>query len=652
MAKPSARIHFLQGVLAILGVGVLVRSVVLQVVQYPQWHVRAEQRRVTRSIMPRRGTIYDRNGVILASTEPQYRLRITVRELRDTATLVRQLPELLNISPQRVRAEFARDYPFFAGPFTAEEIDPIRNLRGVHLDVVYRRVYPQDSTAVALIGTLDASGTSGVGGIEKSYDSLLSGTPGEERAWRSAAGRVLESPGNVVREPVAGASVYLTIDRDLQNIAETELLATIGKYSADGGDFVIYEVETGEILANASFRRDSLTGRMQRTASAIVEGYDPGSTAKLFTAAAILKTGSDTTPVSGECGAWGQVVSQNYTRHIFDVHRTCEMLGLGDAIKFSSNIAMSKFSLRLNGDEQFMTLRDFGFGTPLGLNFPKETGGLLKRPADWDNPLLAKPSMAQGYYFRVSTTHLAAAYAAIGNHGILLAPALVREIRDSRDSVRYRHRPQVIRRAIPDSVARHLMQYLGEVTETGGTGLKAQLDDSSVVGKTGTAVLNFSKKGEPREYRASFAGLQPADHPRISFTAMIYRPQGQKYGGTVAAPIIRTALQQAIALLASPIDRKEPAQSVVRAARPMAELPVEAPEHSLHLPLAPATMADAGLVAVPELGGRTLRDAAFALHQLGFTVKLVGRGRVRGTVPVAGDSMPRGSMVTLRADSL
>lgn len=651
MAKPAARILLLQGLLAVAGVVVVGRSAMVQLVQHSQWKARADQRRVVRPIPARRGTIYDRNGVVLASTEERFRLSITVGDLRDTAGLVARLPRLLNISPERVRKAFETDYAWFQGPFTADQIDSIRNLRGVHPVVVYRRVYPQDSVGLAIVGTLNDDGTAGASGLEASLDTLLRGSPGVERAWRDANGKVLESPGTVVRDPVAGNAVYLTIDRDLQAIAESELLRTVQQYRAHGGDFVIYEVGTGEILAAASFSLDTVTGRLRRSATAITGQYEPGSTSKLFTAAAILKSGSDTTPVSGEGGVWRQHVSDRFIRTITDVHKVSGMLGLGDAIKFSSNIAMSKFSLKLKPEDQFETLRDFGFGAPLALNFPSEASGELFRPAVWDNPMLARPSIATGYYFHVSTAHLAVAYGAIANHGVLLAPTLVREVRTAGNGVLFRHQPLELRRAIPDSVARHLLEYLARVTDSGGTGLEAQLDDGGVAGKTGTAVVNCRRQCGARQYRSSFAGVYPGDNPQIAFTVMVDRPQGVYYGGRVAAPIIRSSLQSALALLASPIDRKRPAV-VPQPAAIQVVATETARDHPVPFPLAAPPPADTAMVPVPDLAGSSIRDATFALHQRGFEVKLVGRGKVRATIPAAGDSLPRGASVTIRADSL
>lgn len=652
MAKPAARILFLQGLLALAGAVILGRSVMIQVVEHSRWKARADQRKVTRPIPARRGTIYDRNGVVLANSEEQFRLSITRRELRDADSVRKILPQLLNVSPKKVQQEFAGQYPYFFGPYTAEQIEPIRNLRGVHPAVIYRRVYPQDSTGVAIIGTLNENGTTGIGGLEASLDTLLRGAPGEERAWRDATGRVLASPGTVVHEPQAGHSIYLSIDRELQGIAEAELLRVVQQRQAHGGDFVIYDVATGELLAAASFRLDTTVGKMRRSASAIVEEYEPGSTSKLFTAAAILRSGSDTTPVSGEGGVWHMQISRNYVRTIADVHHVSGMLGLGDAVRFSSNIAMSKFSLNLKPDDQFETLRDFGFGTGMALDFPGEASGTLIRPAKWDNPMLARPSIAQGYYFMVTTTHLAAAYAAIGNHGVLLAPTLLKEIRTSSNSLVWQHQPSEIRRAIPDSVARHLLEYLQLASDTGGTGLEAQLDDYSVIGKTGTAVLNSSRKGAAREYRSSYAGLYPIGHPQIAFTVMIDRPKGGAYfGGKVAAPVVRTVLQHALALLSSPLDRKRP--SVVSApSRAPLEAVAQLPIHAVAFPATAGVGPDSGNAAVPELTGITVRNATFALHQLGFKVKLLGRGRVRSTIPAVGDSLPHGAIVTIRADTL
>lgn len=651
MAKPAARIVLLQGLLAAAGVVILARSVVLQVVQHAQWRDRAALRIVHRAIPARRGTIYDRNGKVLATTEQRFRVSVTIRELLDTAWLEQQLPRLLGVSPERVHQAFAAPYAFFGGPYSAEMIAPIRNTRGVHLSSVFRRVYPQDSTGANLIGSLDAGGTAGVEGMESALDTLLRGTPGEENAIRDGTGHLLDAPGAIVREPVPGKSVYLTIDQELQGIAEAELLKTIKEHQAKGGDFVIYEVKTGEILAAASFTADSLTGRLRRSSQAFVRPYEPGSTSKLFTAAAILAHGSDTTPVSGENGVWHQQVSRNYVRTFTDEHKVSGLLGLGEAIKYSSNIAMSKFSLNLKPDDQYETLRDFGFGSPL-LVFPGEDGGTLRRPVKWDNVMLARPSIATGYFFTVTTAHLAAGYGAIGNHGWLMAPTLVREIRSGEDQLLWRHQPTRLRQAVPDSVARHLMEYLALVTEAGGTGTAAQLDDKRVAGKTGTARVHTRASRMADEYRASFVGLYPVEAPQVAMAVMIDRPAGKMYfGGQVAAPIIRHSLQSALALLSSPIDGKRPA--LVRAALREPSAPVvDLESHPVGFPLEAQAARDTGYVAVPELSGSSIRDAIFAVHQLGLEARLVGRGRVRSTSPAAGDTLPRGAAVIIRADTL
>jgi len=253
-----------------------------------------------------------------------------------------------------------------------------------------------------------------------------------------------------VREPVAGRDVLLTIDTELQEIAERGLADALDEMRAEGGDVVFLDPATGELLALASRHAGGVSA-----ASTITDPFEPGSTAKLFTAAALLayKRVDSTAVVSGENGEWLMPVNEHgRTRRITDTHKTAGSLTLAQAIQVSSNIAMSKFAQRLAPEEQYGVLRDFGFGSPTGVEFPSESRGRLARPDQWQ-PMYTRASVAMGYEFGVTPVQLAAAYGAIANDGVLLAPTLVREIRGPTGASLYRHEPEPVRQATSPEIA-------------------------------------------------------------------------------------------------------------------------------------------------------------------------------------------------------
>ncbi|HET6837198.1 MAG TPA: penicillin-binding transpeptidase domain-containing protein, partial [Gemmatimonadales bacterium] len=379
----------------------------------------------------------------------------------------------------------------------------------------------------------------------------------------------------------------------------------------------------------------------------------PGSTAKLFTAAALLVHGrvSSRDAVFAEGGQWRMpITSSGRTRVITDVHKTTGNLTLSRTIQVSSNVAMAKFSSRLSPEEQYEMLRDFGFGTPTGAEFPSESRGRLARPDRWQ-PMYTRASMAMGYEFGVTPVQLAAAYGAIANDGLLLTPTLVREIRDPAGQVLYRHQPEPVRRVVPPAIASQLRDFMKEAVGEGGTGGNAQLANYSLLGKTGTAVRFEGGKYVDGEYTASFAALFPADNPQLVVVVKIDNPTGKYYGGLTAAPVTRTMLQQALASRRIGIDRSRLTtrhEAPARAVRPTDSL--AAPSRVvLSWPYQPPR-ASRSSSTIPSTIGRPVREAVHALHRRGFRVTLRGLGEVSRTMPPAGETAVAGTRVTVWAE--
>lgn len=653
MAKPTARLAFLQVVLGLGAVTVAVRAFQVQVREHDMWTRRAEARDVKERVLPaRRGSILDRDGTALAATYEAYHVQVSLNELRDTAEARRRIAAALDIPPAELARQFRRDHPYFDGPFDAAQVHDIRSLRGVHLEPLTGREHPMGSLALPLLGRTDRETDRGLEGLEAAFDTLLTGTPGSERALRDNRGRLVPIPDGIVTRPVPGHDLMLTIDHELQGIVEGALQRAVVDEQAEGGDVVFVDVRRGEILALASLYTPAGSGTPVWGSGALVEPNEPGSTAKLFTAAALLRDQVRLTPVAGEDGTWTMEVAPGRTRTIRDTHREKGTLTLGRAIQVSSNIAMSKFSLLLDGDDQFRTLRDFGFGTQPGTGFPGEASGYLPLPASSANMMYTRPSWAMGYEFSASALQLAMGYAAIANGGWLLRPTLLREVRDvPTGRVVWRHAADTVRRAIDEQTARRLLGFLQMATDSGGTGEGAQLQRWRVLGKTGTAKLRDANGNYTTEYRGSFAGIFPGNDPRYVVYVAINRPGGANYyGGLVAAPVVRTILLQALALPDSPLELGDTSRTIPRRPRRAEPEAVGGPVRRVAFPLEADTVQAPRRVGVPDVRGWSLREGLHQLQRRGLEIELTGRGRsIVRLDPAPGDSVAPGSTITVYA---
>jgi cell division protein FtsI (penicillin-binding protein 3) len=648
MAKPTTRIAVVQLGFALAVLAILARAAQLQLFQGRRWAEQAARQRTERAVLPaKRGGLFDRTGVPLALSQEFYHVGVAPNELANARAAGRQLIRCLGVTPATVWRDLraGKRWIYYHGPYTATQVQPLRQLDGIHLSRDFQRFYPSQGLARPIIGGLSPDRPGGAAGLELSLDSILTGQPGEAVLLKDRAGRRYDSPARVIREPVAGADVMLTLDAELQEIAERGLDDAISEMRADGGDVVFLDSRNGELLALAS-RQQARSVR----ASVFTDPFEPGSTAKLFTAAALLtlRRVDEDDAVFAEGGTWRMpITSSGKTREITDAHRTTGNLTLAQTIQVSSNIGMAKFSSRLSPEEQYEMLRDFGFGTPTGAEFPSESRGRLERPDKWE-PMYTRASVAMGYEFGVTPVQLAAAYGAIANDGVLLTPTLVREIRTAAGVVIYRHRPEPVRRVVSSAVAARLREFLRGAAGEGGTGEEAQLINYTVLGKTGTAVRFENGRYVQGTYTASFAALFPADDPQLVVVVKIDNPHGKYYGGLTAAPVTRTMLQQGLA------SRRLAITHTSLTERPQRGTPESLPAPAQGTPsrvvLAwPYQSSDTvrRRRAVPSVDGRPVRQATLALHRSGFRVSLRGLGTVSRTAPAAGDSATVGTTVVV-----
>jgi cell division protein FtsI (penicillin-binding protein 3) len=644
----------LSGVLVVSAI-VIARALQLEVLEARQWRARAADQHVEVMELPApRGIIYDRNGVPLAASRERYSLAIAPREVRDAKQLSRKLLELTDLSPRLVRAAVDKRKRWVVLPGRYDE--PVRGAlagtSGVHFQAVLQRFYPHGGLASQLIGSVNLENRA-LGGIELEYDSLLSGKTGSATVRRDSRGRPI--PGLMLRtvEPIPGHDVYVTLDHALQQIADDALRDALEKTNAAGGEVLLTDPATGEILAAASYKNRQAA----RNWSGVTVPYEPGSTLKPFTVAAALEEGAATLGDSlyGEQGSW-----TIHGRTIRDVHAMGWMT-VADALRESSNIGIAKTATRLAQDAHYHHLRAFGFGSPTGVPYPSESGGRLRRPAAWSKQ--SQASLAIGYEISVTPLQMALAYGAIANGGMLVEPRLLREVRARDGRVVRAFETRAVRRAISERVAKQLRQVLIDVVE-GGTGQQASLGTLKVAGKTGTARIAEHGRYRPGAYIATFAGFFPADDPQLVFVVKLEEPKGDYYGGLTAAPVTRATLEAALAA------RRDPVAGSI-AARPSPEVtadlpaatklaarvggPREAPPTGPFIfvlgdgppkRIAPASPERA---VVPEIRGLTLRDAVRRLHLAGFRVQIEGAGSALRSVPGAGAALKNGALVRVLA---
>ncbi len=643
----ARRLRALQGAFLLLALAYGGRLVQLQVLDAERWRAAARAQNAAPVEIPaKRGAIYDRSGRALALDGQEWRAYVAPAEMKDPARAVTTIGRILGLADREEARLAAATRGWVAVPRRLSNAERERLMgavrRGLHFEPLASRVYPEGRRARPLIGGLGPDGH-GASGLELQLDSLLRGTPGASLTRRDALGATYWLPGAPLSAPRPGHDVFLTIDAELQAIAENALERALAETGASGGDVLLLDPRTGELLAAASRRGEGL-----RKVPAFTDPFEPGSTIKPFLLAALLAEGAarlDET-VDAEGGSW-----RDGRRLIRDVH-PADTLTVAEVVRFSSNVGAVKLARRLSAGAHYRYLRDFGFGVPTGIAHPAESGGLLRRPDEWSG--LSQASLAMGYEVSVTSLQLAAAFGALANGGVLMRPYLVREARDAEGRTVFRREPRPIRRVVDESVARAVTEVLASVVAE-GTATRAALASLPVAGKTGTARLLGDGRYEMGRYAASFVGYMPADDPHLVILTKLEEPQGAFYGGVTAAPIGRATLEAALATRGLRVGQRVAARGAAPAGwGPAAPTPDGGP-FIFTLGAAPEAWPgglgdaeEAAPVRLPNLRGLPVRAAVARLHELGLRVELEAAGEVRAQSPGPGIPASPGATVRLR----
>lgn len=664
--KLPSRTGVVHAALLLFALALVARAAQVQLVEHDKWAARAERQHFVSSSRPAtRGAILDAAGNVLVETRELRRIAIAPRELRDRRAAARILRDAGVPASWVSRAtDTTRKWVQIPGAFAPDDIAALLPMRGVHTTIVLDRVYSNFAGIRKLVGRTSPAGVA-LDGLELAMDTLLRGDSSTLRLARDRSGRAIPNPAGM---SATGATVVLTLSRDLQDIAERALAQAVDSLEASGGDIVVLNPHTGEVLALASNRVDP--SALANTA--ITEPFEPGSTLKPFLAAALLERGLATPEevietYNGQMEIEGRVIR--------DIKKAPSM-SLAEVIRYSSNVGIVRFAERLAPRDKYELLRDLGFGAPTGIALPAEATGTLREPRRWSRTSAA--ALAMGYEIAVTPLQLATAYAALANGGELLEPQIVREVRQG-DSVLFTRKRRVLRRVYSPATVATMQSMLVAVVDS-GTAMKSDLANFLVGGKSGTARRTAGGQGYvPGSYTASFVGLFPGDKPQYVVVVKLDNPKRAIYGGETAAPVSRVVLQAALAARDAALDRgalvsarlpfvrpEEPkAVAAVAAvatagdsARPAAApkprpRPAPAAEEPVRrvlvrLPHAPARndQPENAARVVPDVSGLTLRSAIGALHVAGFRVRLV-RGPGLQSYPAAGTLVAQGSVVTL-----
>ncbi|MBX9927278.1 MAG: hypothetical protein K2X99_00060 [Gemmatimonadaceae bacterium] len=668
MPNPS-RPAIIHGALLCFAVALVVKAAQVQLVQHESWVARAAKRQRADAPLPApRGAILDASGAMLVETRQLMRLKLSAREVlgpgdpkqpRSATQLARLTTLRRSLTAAGVpSAVVARavdtlvPWVEIPGRFLPTEVAEAIALPGVRTTPVLERVPPGSEGLRRLLGRTDAANRP-LDGLELALDGVLTGVEGRTAQVKDKRGRQFASPEVEGTAARPGHTVVLTLNRSLQEIAERALGDAVERMGASGGDIVVLDPATGEVRAMATRRAAGLA----TSATAITEPFEPGSTLKPFVAGWLVDHGrakaSDVVPTFN--GKW----TLN-GRTITDEHKAPRM-ALDEVIRNSSNIGIVQFASRMSSREQFEMLRDLGFGVATGVPYPSESNGSLAVPARWSAQSPA--SLAMGYELAVTPLQLAAAYGAIANGGRLMQPALVREVRDAKGAVQWRHAPRVLRRVMSEAAAAELRSMLKGVVDS-GTAAGMHLNGYDLAGKTGTARRANGHGGYAKgSYTASFVGLFPADKPLYVLLVKLDDPRGVYFGGKTAAPVSRVVLEAAIAARDAALDRgalaraATPRSAMVAAAAPTAAIPatpvpetVTVSEAAASVPFVislggprstPARVVSAR--TVPDVAGLSAREATRALHRAGFRVAFVPA--LAGSIPVAGATAAAGSLV-------
>ena len=590
-------------------------------------------------LKPRRGIIYDKHGRELAISISSYSLFADPHLIKNTHKTVSRLSRLLKL-PYRVLYKKLKNknkrFVWIKRHIADKDKDTIRSWKTPGLAFLEepKRVYPNDSLLAQVLGFVGRDGY-GLEGIELSYNSVLSGEEKKVLVQKDAKGRpfLFSATG---KDPIAlrinGADIYLTIDSDLQFFFEKELKKVVKKYNAKSAMGVIMDPQTGAVLTMAHVPSFNLnkpfhtSQKLYRNRS-VTDAFEPGSTLKTFTIVAALKKNIPPSQKYSNKGGEFFIEGHQITEAEPVTDKKVRFMDLREILSRSSNIGIAQLALDIGDSFLYQTLKDFGFGSRLGVHFPGESAGILN-PTPWKKLQLA--TIGFGHSISTTALQIVTAYSAIASGGVLKQPYLVQTI-DYKDSGKKDiFKPIVLKRVLTEREAQLLTVLLMSTISDEGTGYKAQVKGFLSAGKTGTAqVVDEKKRGYIKgHYIASFVGFIPAHKPQFVIYVAIDYPKKMFYGSVVAAPVFAHVAKYAVrqAGLIPSLIREENMLKTAHKTSPILNVTntdTQKPSHQ-----------------TPLFIGLSLRKAYKKAVDTNIKLKVIGSGKVVSTIPAVGEPLP------------
>jgi cell division protein FtsI/penicillin-binding protein 2 len=530
-----------------------------------------------------RGRIVDRNGEILAMDLAAYHVFVDpkyISEHGDPATVAKYLAMEFRIPESELREKLAdtsrqyvrikkyvpghqlkrferRDFGVnYAIPHSAEGGETNIFLRGVGLEEAPIRTYPKGPLGAHVVGFANQEGK-GSAGVELRMEEYLQGREGLRVSKKDGKHREIYNARMVDIPPQDGATVYLTLDQQLQYATEKAIEKMCREFNATAAWAIVQHVRTGEILAMASYptydlNRFSTAPAEWMRNNAIGFNYEPGSTMKAAVIASAIDKGivKEDDLIDCENGYWvygGKALRDSHGEGVIPVK---------DVIKYSSNIGTAKIALMMGEQLLYDSLKAFHFGERLGVGIPGEEGGIFYSPKNWSKISITRIGM--GHEIATTSLQIVSMMSAIAYNGVQMRPYLIKKVVAADGTVQEENEPQEIGRPISPAAARRMQKLLGRVTEEGGTGTKARVEGYAVAGKTGTAQKINPEGGYfQKNFTSSFVGFLPVDNPELAIIVVADDPgtfteNGRKigyYGGTVCAPAFSEIAEFAVRYL-------------------------------------------------------------------------------------------------------
>jgi cell division protein FtsI/penicillin-binding protein 2 len=518
---------------------------------------------------------------------------------------------------------------------------------GLNIERKYRRYYPHNQIAAQILGFTNVD-DEGISGIEKDFNTYLTGEAGWVYKTKGWKGKIQYKSGMPFQAPINGYNVQLTLDLEYQSILEEELLRRQTETKAVSATGIIMNPQTGEILAMASTpgfdnNKFSNSSPEQHRIRSITDQFEPGSTYKIVPALAAIS--------NNKIGLTEEFNCENGEYKYFNImirdHEKHGMLTLPKIMHFSSNIGVVKFMKQVGAKGLYNQSRAFGFGSATGISIAGEAVGKLNPVKNWSAVSLGQISM--GHEVGVTAIQLATAYCAIANGGYLVTPRIVRQIIDHNQDVVYAEEPAIIRKISDENSMKNMREIL-RVVVVNGTGHKAEIAGWDVAGKTGTAQKWKNGKYSNDKFISNFVGFFPYENPQLLAFIMLDEPRKPNHWGSEGAAVaFRRIIKRIINMddeIIPPVREQKRVEYVNSLIKDDIIIHRNGPfaAQVSTLPIALSTVANfSNKVPMPEVRGFSMRKAMTVLRQAGLKIQIQGSGKVIWQSPKPGSILNKGS---------